>query len=243
MYGIGELLFGRMAGPLDVAAVAVAILAALLICASLAQLARRSDTGWWLAGAAFLLAALAQLMNFPGLLAASPAGLLMFAAGVAIPLAVAAGSAAYGFLSFQKLPQESPRLRTVVLRPFSVGDLLAPAAVALIYALGSMLVVASIFAGFSAPLSRIPWAPLLLTGFLMGLLPAALVGLAHRSRWAWLLVIVASVASVYSTTMQAQGSVLIFLFVAQAALAFLGWQRWGTLPTDNPKSTRPQRTR
>ncbi|WP_133159173.1 hypothetical protein [Arthrobacter glacialis] len=238
MYGIGELLFGRMNGPLDVASMALTILGALLICASLGLLARRSDTGWWLAGAAFLLQGLAQLMNFPGLLAASTTGLLMFAAGVAIPLAVAVGSAAYGFLSFQKLPQASRRLRTFALRPFSGVDLLAPAAVALVYALGSMLVVASIFAGFSAPLARIPWASLLLTGFLMGLLPAALVGLAHRSRWAWLLVIVASVASVYSTTMLAQGSVLIFLFVAQAALAFLGWQRWGTFPTYGPKAAR-----
>ncbi|MHA7270624.1 hypothetical protein [Arthrobacter sp. HLT1-20] len=242
MYGIGELLFGRMAGPLDGAAVALTILGALLICASLVQLARRSDTGWWLAGSAFLLQALAQLMNFPGLLAASPAGLLMFTAGVAIPLAVAAGSAAYGFLSFRKLPLESRQLRTVALRPFSAGDLLAPAAVALVFALGSMLLVASIFAEFSAPLSRIPWASLLLTGFLMGLLPAALVGLAHRSRWAWLLVIAASVASVYSATMLAQGSVLIFLFVAQAALAFLGWQRWGILPADSAKTARAKRT-
>ncbi|MEO8220098.1 MAG: hypothetical protein ABI563_04865 [Specibacter sp.] len=242
MYGIGELLFGRTAGPLDVAAVALTVLGSLLICASLMLLARRSDTGWWLAGAAFLLQGLAQLMNFPGLLAASPAGLAMFAAGVAVPLAVAVGSAAYGLLSFRKLPLESRRLRSFSLRPFSGVDLLAPAAVALVYALGSMLVIASIFSGFSAPLSRIPWAALLLTGFLMGLLPAALLGLAHRSRWAWLLVVAASVASVYSTTMLAQGSVLIFLFVAQAALAFFGWQRWGTLPAGSPKAARARRT-
>lgn len=236
MYGIGELLFGRMAGPLDVAAVALTVLTALLLCAALALLARRRDVGWWLAGAAFLLQAMAQLMNFPGLLAASPAGLAMFAAGVAIPLAVAAGSAAYGLLSFRKLPQESRQLRSFSRRPFSGVDLLAPAAVALVYALGSALVVASVFSGFSAPLSRIPWAALLLSGFLMGLLPAALVGLAHRSRWAWLLVIAASAASVYSTTMLAQGSVLIFLFVAQAALAFVGWQRWGALPAGSGRS-------
>lgn len=234
MYGIAELLFGRTAGPLGVAALVTTLLGVVLMCAALLLLARRNEVGWWLAGASFLLGGIVQMMDFPGVAVGSPAGLLMFAAGVAIPLLVSLGVAAYGLLSFQKLRRDSPSTRVLQLRPFSGVDLLGPVAVALVCALASMLVVFSFFSGFSAPLARLPWAALLVPAFLSALLPGALVGLAHRSRWAWLLVVAASASSVYSATMSARGSVLIFLFVAQAAVAVIGWQRWGTLPADGP---------
>ena len=234
MYGIAELLFGRMTGPLGVAALASTLLSVVLMCGALLLLARRNEVGWWLAGASFLLGGIVQMMDFPGVAVGSPAGLLMFAAGVAIPLLVSLGVAAYGLLSFQKLRRDSPSTRVLQLRPFSGVDLLGPVAVALVCALASMLVVFSFFSGFSAPLARLPWAALLIPAFLAALLPGALVGLAHRSRWAWLLIVVASASSVYSATVSARGSVLIFLFVVQAAVAVFSWQRWGTLPAESP---------
>lgn len=234
MYGIAELLFGRITGPLDVAALASTLLGVLLMCAALLLLARRNEAGWWLAGASFLLGGFVQMLDLPGFASSSPAGILTFAAGVIIPLVVSVGAAGYGLLQFRRLPRESLSARAVVLRRFNGVDVLLPVAVALVCAVASILVVLAFFAGFSAPLARLPWAALLVPAFLAALLPGALVGLAHRSRWAWLLVVVASASSVYSATMSARGSVLIFLFVAQAVVAVMGWQRWGTLPAEGP---------
>ena len=81
MYEIGELLFGRMNGPLDMAATAATVLGALLLCAALVLISRRNDVGWMLAVAAMLLPVLASALKFPPLMLDSPLTLLLFAAG------------------------------------------------------------------------------------------------------------------------------------------------------------------
>lgn len=240
MYEIGELLFGRMNGPLDIAATAVTVLGALLLCAALVLISRRNDVGWMLAVAAMLLPVLASALKFPPLMLDSPLTLLLFAAGAALTLAVAGGAAVYALFLFRKLPLAAPLTRTVLPRPFRGPDVVGPAAVAIVYSLASLVVVAAIFTGIHAPLSSVPWLTVLLNGFLAGLAPAALVGLANRSRWAWLLFVVAAIVAIYSTVMTAQGSVLIFLYVVQAGLAIAGWQRWGTLASSTNNATAPK---
>lgn len=230
MYEIGELLFGRMTGPLDIAATAATILGALLLCAALFLIGRRNDVGWGLAVAALLLAGIASVLPFPPMLLSSSAAIILFGAGAAIATAIGVGTAVYALLLFRKLPLSAPMTRAVVLRAFRAPDVVAPVAVAVLYSLASLVSVAAIFTGLHAPLSKAPWLTFFVTGVLAGMVPAALVGLANRSRWAWFLFFVAAIAAVYGTVMSAQGSVLIFLYVVQAGLAIAGWQRWGSIP-------------
>ncbi|ALO65842.1 hypothetical protein AS189_04210 [Arthrobacter alpinus] len=230
MYEIGELLFGRMTGPLDIAATATTILGVLLMCAALFLIGWRNDVGWGLAVAALLLAGIASVLPFPPMLLSSPAAIMLFGAGAAIATAVGVGAAVYALLLFRKLPLSAPMTRAVVLRAFRAPDVVAPVAVAVVYSLASLLTVAAIFTGLHAPLSKAPWLTFFVTGVLAGMVPAALVGLANRSRWAWFLFFVAAIAAIYGTVMSAQGSVLIFLYVVQAGLAIAGWQRWGSIP-------------
>lgn len=236
MYGIGELLFGRMNGPLDMAAAAATVLGALLSCAALLLIGRRNDVGWGVALAAMVMPGLASLFAFPAMVLNSPMAMLLYVVGLAVPVVIAVGAALFGLLSFQKLPLSSPMTRRVMLRPFRMPDAVAPVAVAVVYALASTLAIAAIFTGLHAPLAKVPWFSVLFTGFLGGLVPAALVGLAQRSRWAWLLFVVGAVAAIYGTVMSTQGSILIFLYVVLAGLAIAGWQRWGAFTTDASSS-------
>lgn len=240
MYETSELLFGRMNGPFDVATIAFTVLGALLLCVALLLIGRRHDVGWMLAVAAVLLPGVASAFTYLPVLLNSSAALLLFVAGAALTAVIAGGAAVYALLLFRKLPLSTPMTRTVVPRLFSGTDVVAPAAVAVVYTLASLLVVAAIFTGLHAPLSSVPWLAVLFNGLHAGLAPAALVGLAHRSRWVWFLFVVAAIAAIYSTVMSAQGSVLIFLYVAQAGLAIAGWQRWGTL-TNNTTSATPRK--
>ena len=237
MYEIGELLFGRMIGPLDMAATAATVLGVLLLCAALFLISRRNDVGWMLAVVAMLLPGFATVLSFPHFLLDSPAAVLLFAAGAALTTVIATGAAVYALLLFRKLPLSTPMTRTVALRPFSGPDIVGPAAVAVAYSLAASLVVVAIFTGIHSPLSSVPWLTVLLNGLLAGLVPAALVGLANRSRWAWLLFAAAAIVAIYNTVMSAQGSVLIFLYVMQASLAAIGWQRWGTLTASTTSGT------
>lgn len=229
MYEIGELLFGRMTGPFDIAATAATVLGVLLLCAALFLIGRRKDVGWVLAIAALLLAGIASVLRFQPILLSSPAAVLLFGAGAAMAAAVGVGAAVYALLLFRKLPLSAPMTRTVAPRAFRAPDVVTPVAVAVVYSLASLLMVAAIFTGLHVPLDKAPWLTVFVNGLLTGLVPAALVALANRSRWAWFLLFVAAIAAIYGTVMSAQGSVLIFLYVVQAGLAIAGWQRWGSL--------------
>ncbi|MGO2540627.1 MAG: hypothetical protein ACTH8J_05730 [Specibacter sp.] len=241
MDGMGELLFGRVDGGLGVAVVALRIAGVLLMCAALVLLGRRHELGWWLAAGAFLMPGLANIAQFPATIISSPMALALYAIGIAVPLVLTIGVAFYGLLSFQKLPLSAPMTRAVTPQPFRFTDIVAPLVVALACAAASMIAVISLYLNFSGPLtlSRLPLGALMVSGFFYGLLPAGLLGLAHRSRWAWFLVVAGSAFAILGTAASAQGSVLIFLYLAQGALAIYGWGRWAGLPAGNGQAKAP----
>lgn len=239
MYPILELLFGRIDGGPSVIFIAARLIGVLLVCAALFLLGRRGELGWWLAGAGFALPALS---GFPGIFGNgihSPAGLLLSAAGFVIPLLLSLGVAAYGLLLFRKHPLESGMVRAISLRRSGAFEVLSPLLLAVVYGAATMLSTVALFINIlgADALSRLPLGQMMFSGIAAGLLPAALLGLANRSRWAWFLVVAASALSVLGTVIQAAGSVLIFLYLAQAALALYGWSRWGAIPVQGASSS------
>lgn len=241
MDGMGDLLFGRVDGGLDMVVVALRIAGVLLMCAALVLLGRRHELGWWLAAGAFLMPGLADIAQFPGTGISSPMALFSYVIGNAVPVLLTIGVAFYGLLSFQKFPLSAPLTRAITVQPFRAVDIAAPLVVALACGAASMIAVISLYLNFSGPLtlSRMPLGALMMSGFFYGLLPAGLLGLADRSRWAWFLVVAASAFAIWGTVASAQGSVLIFLHLAQGALAVYGWGRWAGLPAATGQSKAP----
>ena len=116
--------------------------------------------------------------------------------------------AGWWLLSFQKYPLTAARLRGITLRRFRGSDLLAPLAVAVIFAVATMLPFLSWHA--SSTLILGPGTDLMaffVSAVLLGLLPAGLLGLAHRSRWAWFLIVISTLVSIV-------GAVLAVLLAA-----------------------------
>ncbi|AIY01933.1 hypothetical protein ART_2334 [Arthrobacter sp. PAMC 25486] len=239
MYGIFELLFGRVDGGLSLAIVVLRILGVLLMCASLFLLGRRNELGWWLAGAAFLLSGFSGVTGIFGNGAPTPASLLLSVAGFVIPLVLSVGVAMYGLLLFRKHPLESGLTRAITLKQPRALDFLSPLLLAVVYGAATMLSMIAIFINIlgADALSRFPLGQMMLTGIVAGLLPAALLGLANRSRWAWFLVVAVSALSMAGIVVHAAGSVLIFLYLCQGALALYGWGRWGAIPRQTVSSS------
>ncbi|MDO5754293.1 hypothetical protein [Arthrobacter sp.] len=233
---MSELLFGRMTGPFDTVIVAMSVVGTLAMCGALAFLARRHELGWWLVTGSFLFSGLSTLLSLLTTGAPTPQSLILFAIGALIPMVLGIGLGFYGLLSFQKFPLTAPRTRGITLHRFSASTILAPLAMAAVFALASLIPVVSLRVAYGEGMQLSLGLLLmsLISGFLLGLLPAGLLGLAHRSRWAWLLIAVSALASIGATVLTARGSVLIFLFFAMAVLAFFGWGRWGSIPAKKP---------
>lgn len=228
-----ELLFGTIDGFGDAASTFLSIAGTMALCAALFLLGRRNEVGWWLVAGAYGLWALSALLTFSPGRELSMVGLALFVLGLAVPLFVGVGIGIYGLLLFQKFPRGAALTRGIALRPFTGGDVLAPLATALVFGLASLLPILSIFASFGR-FQQLPAAALLSTvlfGTVAGLLPAALVGLAHRCRWAWWLLVAPALLDIYSAVRMAGGSVKMLLYMAIIALAVYGWRRWGALPT------------
>lgn len=236
MDGMSELLFGRMVGPFEPVVVAMSVVGTLAMCGALVFLARRRELGWWLVAGSFLLSGLSRLLNQLATGAPTPQSLILFAVGAVIPMVLGIGLGIYGLLSFQKFPLTAPSTRGITLRRFSASTVLAPLAMAVVFTLASLIPVVSLRAAYGEGMQLSLGLLLvsLISGFLLGLLPAGLLGLAHRSRWAWFLTAVSALASIGATVLTAGGSVLIFLFFATAVLAFFGWGRWGSIPEQKP---------
>lgn len=227
---LGELLFGRLRDSTAVILAALRILGVLLMCAALWLLGRRNEVGWWLATGAFLLPGLAELFIPRGYSTSSLPVLMVHVAGNVLVLVLTAGVGVYGLLSFRKLPLTAPSTRAITLPKFRASHILAPLILAIVYAAASLLMIGALFMA-RTPSSPFPVGTLLLSGVITGLLPAGLLALAHRSHWAWFLIVAASLISIVGTTATAQGSVLIFLYLLQAVLAVYGWARWGAIPS------------
>ena len=232
MDGMSELLFGHMNGPFDAVVVAMSVVATLAMCGALVFLARRHELGWWLVAGSFLLSGLSTLLNLLTTGAPTPQSLILFAVGAVIPMVLGVGLGIYGLLSFQKFPLTARSTRGITLHRFSAAAVLAPLAIAVVFALASLIPVVSLRAAYgeAVQLSLGLLLTSLISGFLLGLLPAGLLGLAHRGRWAWFLIAVSALVNIGATVLTATGSVLIFLFFAMAVLAFFGWGRWGSIP-------------
>lgn len=227
-----ELLFGNVNGFADSAATFLSIAGTLVLCAALVLLGKRNEVGWWLVAGAYGLWALSSLLMFSTDRTTSLLGLLLFVLGIAVPLFLGAGIGIYGLLLFRKFPREAPLTRAIALRPWSGRDVLAPLATALVFGIASLIPVLSIFASFGS-FQQLPLAALfsiLGSGILAGLLPAGLVGLAHRCRWAWFLLVTPALLDIYSTVLTAGGSVKILLSLVTIALAVYGWRCWASLP-------------
>ena len=240
MDGMSELLFGRISGPLEAAVTVFSLVGVLTLCVGLALLARRHEAGWWLVAGSFVFSELAALLGQLNLLSLgtnTASSIFLIAAGTAVRLFLGAGIGIYGLLSFQKYPLTAPRLRGITLRRFRGSDLLAPLAVAVIFAVATMLPFLSWHA--SSTLILGPGTDLMaffVSAVLLGLLPAGLLGLAHRSRWAWFLIVISTLVSIVGAVLAASGSVLIFLSIAVVALAIYGWGAWKSIPAQ--KSSR-----
>ncbi|WP_343318581.1 hypothetical protein AAFM46_14770 [Arthrobacter sp. TMP15] len=229
---MSDLLFGRLDTGMSTLFVAFRIVSALLMCAAIILLGRRNQLGWWLVAVAFLMPGLAELANIPGSSIRSPLALLLFVSSIAVPLALTIGVGIYGLVAFQKFPRDSELTRAITLRQYKPTNLVAPLLMAVVYTATSLIAVVSIYLSFSP--SNLPVITMVVSGFLYGLLPAGMLGLARRSRWAWFLVASSAFVSLAGTVLAAQGSVLIFLFFAQACLAIYGWQRWGAIVSAPP---------
>lgn len=227
-----ELLFGRISSGLDLGIIALSILGSLALCAALLLLGRRNELGWWLVAGAYLMWGASSVLSFPPRSIDSPLALILFALGIAVPLFLGVGIGVYGLLSFQKYPRDAPLTRAIGLRQFKGTDLVAPLAVAVVFGIAALIPALSTFATFGLWDQLPPGAVLtvFIWGILGGLLPAGLVGLAHRCRWAWFLLVVPPLVDIYSAVVTAGGSVKIFLSIATIGLAVYGWGRWGGIP-------------
>ncbi|MFB9164222.1 hypothetical protein [Arthrobacter psychrochitiniphilus] len=231
MDGMSDLLFCRTSGTLSVIVVSLNVLSVAVMCAALALLGRRNQLGWWLVAAGFICASAAALINNVSSAGGSTVVLALTLISLVITLVLTAGVGVYGLLMFQKFPPANSMIRDFTLRRFATSDLLFPLLVAILYTGVSLLATLSIFLRFSASTPPVGVLGILaLNGFLFGLLPAGLLGLAQRSRWGWFLIAAASLTGIVGTTLSAGGSVLIFLFLAQGLLALYGWGRWGSIP-------------
>ncbi|WP_104086376.1 nicotinamide mononucleotide transporter [Arthrobacter sp. GMC3] len=230
MNGLGEILFGPVGSSLSIVALGLKILGALIMCAALALLARRSELGWWLAIGSFAMSLLAGTFAVPVDFLSSAAIVTLYIVGSWIPPLVGAAVSVYGLLWFRKAPETQPLTRDVSLRRFTPDTLVPPLLVAVIFAAANLIPVLILNASGSGPNLQIPLTPMFVSGFLGGFLAAGLLGLANRSRWAWFLIAAAALVSIAGTTLAAQGSVLIFIYLAQAVLAVYGWGRWGGIP-------------
>ncbi|MCU6479705.1 nicotinamide mononucleotide transporter [Arthrobacter sp. A2-55] len=224
-----DILFGPIFNPLQAFSLVLKILGVLIMCASVAFLARRNEVGWWLAMGSFALEIPGAMLTLPYALFGSAPELLAYGVSVSLTSLVGVGASIYGLSRFWRAPANGPLVRRIALRTFRPRDLVAPALVALLYAVCYVLplVVLERVLAASRSLAGLPLAQLLLSGFCIGLLVGGLAGLARRSRWAWLLVAVSSLVSLLGVAAATQGSVLVFLFMAQAVLALYGFVVWG----------------
>ncbi|NVN00148.1 hypothetical protein [Arthrobacter sp. SDTb3-6] len=229
-----DILFGQVTDPSQAFSLAFRLLGTLIMCTGLALLVRRVEVGWWLAVGSFALEIPAAFFTISLGLPLSSGSLLPYVAASWIAPLVGVGAALYGLAWFRKAPLSGPLVRDLALRRFRPADLAAPVLVAVVFAAASLLPALALYGSLAGPggLSRFPTATVLASGFLTGLLPAGLVGLAARSRWSWLPIAASSVASLGGTALSAQGSVLIFLFMAQAAVAVFGFVAWGRLRSE-----------
>ncbi|PYI67913.1 hypothetical protein CVV68_08620 [Arthrobacter livingstonensis] len=238
MDGIGDILFGPIYSAPQALSLGLRILGVLIMCAALVFLGRRSELGWWLVIASFAMSLLSGMLSLPFGFLSSPLGVVLYIVGSWIPLLVGAAVAWYGLLCFRRAAVAGPMVRDLYLRNFHATDAAAPLVVAVVFAAAGLIPAMVLNSGSpgaygSGPGLSIPLAPLFLSGFLQGFLPAGLVGLAHRSRWAWLLIAASAVFAMAGIALSARGSVLIFLFMAQAALALYGFVAWGRLRRDS----------
>jgi hypothetical protein len=226
-----DILFGPIFNPLQAFAVVLRILGVLIMCASVVFLARRNEVGWWLAIGSFALEIPGTMLTLPYSLIGSGPELLVYGAAASLTSLVGVGASIYGLSRFWQAPANGPLVRRIALRPFRPRDLVTPALVALLYAVCYVLplVVLDRVLAASRSLAGFPLAQLLLSGFCIGLLVGGLAGLARRSRWAWLLVALSSLVSLLGVAAATRGSVLVFLFMAQAVLAVYGFVAWGRL--------------
>lgn len=233
MDGMSDLLFGRLDGGFSVVVVVARLLATAMVCAALVLLARRNQVGWWLLVGSVLPSGTTALIGLLNSAGGSLGAVAVSMLSMTIWLLLTLGVGVYGFLSFQKFPPVTSSVRDITLRRFTGPDLVLPLLVALVYAIGSILATATIFRGFtgdSPPVTLI--LTLGATGFMLGLLPAGFAGLAQRSRWAWFLIAVASIVDILGATLAANGSAIIFLLLAQTALALYGWGKWRGMPEE-----------
>ncbi|WP_154606182.1 MULTISPECIES: hypothetical protein [Arthrobacter] len=231
MDGLVEILFGPLGNSFTIVALALKILGALIMSFALALLGRRNEVGWWLAIASFAMFLLAGTFVVPLDFISSAAVVTFYIVGSWIPPILGIAVSLYGLLWFRKAPTVQPLIRDISLRRFSPTDLATPLLIALILGAANLIPVLVLNSSGSGSTLSIPLTPMFVSGFLHGLLAAGLLGLALRSRWAWFLIAAAAVAAVGATTLAAQGSVLIFIYLTQVALAVYGWGRWGGLPT------------
>ncbi|ALE07191.1 hypothetical protein AL755_19760 [Arthrobacter sp. ERGS1:01] len=247
MDGLGDILFGPIGSAAQATYLLLRILGGLILCFGLVFIARRSDLGWLLAAASFALTILSGLFNLPFIFLPSGTYLALYMVGSWIPPLLGLAACIYGLAWFRRAPASDALVRDISRRPFHGADLVAPLAVAVVYAAATMLpvlIVGAAMPGLSATPGAygsslsvsFPLGQVFLGGLMEGLLVAALVGLAQRSRWAWLLMVPAAIAALIGTALTAQGSVLIFLYLAQGALALYGWSRWGALRADPQRS-------
>lgn len=231
---MSELLFGRVDGVLEATVMALSLLGILLMCVALAFLARRHELGWWLVSGSYLLTGVAKLLDPPTLGMTTPMTLVLYAVAAAIPLVLGIGLGIYGLLSFQKFPLTAPMTRGITLHRFTPTALLAPLAVAAVFAAASLIPLLSLYGAYGRhqQLGSGPALAPLITSLLIGLLPAGLLGLAHRGRWAWFLIVISALASIGSAVLSAGGSVRMFLLIATIALAVYGWGQWKSLPAE-----------
>lgn len=243
MDGLGDILFGPLGSATQATYLLLRILSELILCFGLVFIARRSDVGWLLAAASFAMAMVSGLFNLPFSFLPSGSYLALYLASSLVPPLVGLTACIYGLAWFRRAPASDALVRDISLRPFRGPNLVAPLAVAVVYAAASVLPAVILGAAIAGPAMApgaygsslqlsFPLGQIFLGGLLRGLLIAALVGLAQRSRWAWLLIVPAAVVALVDTALTAQGSVLIFIYLAQAVLAVYGWGRWGTLRTD-----------
>jgi len=233
MNGLGEILFGPLGNSLSIIALGLKILGALIMCCALPLLGRRSEVGWWLAIGSFSMFLLAGTFAVPLDFLSSAVLVTLYVAGSWAPPLVGIAVCFYGLLAFRKAPATTLLTREILLRRFQATDIVGPAIIALIFAGATLIPALVLNFSMSAANLSLPLTAMFVGGAVQGLLPAGLVGLAHGSRWAWFLIAGAALVSIAGTTMAAQGSVLIFLYLAQAVLAVYAWGRWGGL-TEQP---------
>ncbi len=234
MDGFGDLLFGPIFSAPQAVSLAFRIVGVVIMCTALVFLARRHEVGWWLAIASFALGLPAAFFQLSTGFPVSPGSLMLYSLLSWLAPLVGVGAGIYGLAAFRKTPMDGPMVRDISLRPFRPAGAAGPLLVAVAFAVAYLLplLVLSMGLGGSGGWVRFPFGAVLSSGFLSGLLAGGLVGLAGRSRWAWLLAAVSSVVSLGGVALAAQGSVLVFLFMAQAALAVYGYLGWGRLRRD-----------